>query len=104
MPKHFREGAMIQQPDLKAKTDAELLQIWRNQVDYRDDVVAWAKDEIDHRRLETANVQVETIEDRIVVDKNRTAFNAVKFAAVIHCLFGLGAVISGFFVFSVALG
>ena len=44
--------------------DAELVQVWREQLDYREDVVGWVSAEIQRRGLDVENVPVMTVEDQ----------------------------------------
>jgi hypothetical protein len=55
---------MISKIDISGKSDAELLEIWQNQVDYREDVVEFVSAEIGRRGLSTEDVQLLTVEDQ----------------------------------------
>lgn len=79
---------MLQPADLKAKSDAELLQIWRDQVDYREDVVAWVEHEIAERKLDTASVHVDTIEEKVQAETTQEKFKGLLLLAIFQGICG----------------
>ena len=79
---------MIQQADLRTKSDAELLQIWRDQVDYREDVIDWVKNEIAQRNLDSTAVHVETLEEKDQAETTRETFKWLLLLAAFQGIFG----------------
>jgi len=84
---------MIQASDLKAKTDNELLQIWRDQVDYREDVIAWVKDEIAQRSLDTSAVHVDTLDEKLQSEKSAGTFNWLLLVATLQAVAGFAIIV-----------
>ena len=54
---------MINDADVRAKDDSELLEIWANQSDYRSEVVDWVRVEIERRHLDISHVPIPTAEE-----------------------------------------
>jgi hypothetical protein len=61
---------MINENDVRSKSDDELLNIWANQNDYVPEIIPWVKDEIDRRHLDTSGIHVRT-EDEIKDEEER---------------------------------
>jgi hypothetical protein len=85
------------QTEICTKTDAELVEIWRSQLDYREDVVEWVGAEIARRGLNTEHVQLMTVEDQARREQNwhssvRALMPMVKFAGIGMVLFMGGLV------------
>jgi hypothetical protein len=80
---------MISETEVKAKTDDELLEIWANQNDYVDKVIAWAKAEIERRNLNTSSIYVPTFEEKKEAREASSNFALARFAAIGQAILGL---------------
>ncbi|HUS37653.1 MAG TPA: hypothetical protein VM680_20055 [Verrucomicrobiae bacterium] len=89
------EAAMIQKGDVRTKTDVELLQIWREQIDYREDVVAWVKDEIAVRNLDTSSLHIDTLDEKLKSESLAGTFKWLLIVAVFQGLMGIEVIFAG---------
>jgi hypothetical protein len=83
---------MITEEQVKAKTDAELLEIWEHQNDYMAEMVTWVKTEIERRNLDTSGIRVITLEEvekKKEVAETKADRNWARAAAVLTGVTGL---------------
>lgn len=87
---------MINEADIKAKTDGELLEIWANQNEYRSEIVEWVKTEIETRRLDTSGIHVRTAEDIKQDTEVSSSFAFVRILAILQVGTGLLLFLAGY--------
>ncbi|MFZ0818690.1 MAG: hypothetical protein WAM91_01370 [Candidatus Acidiferrales bacterium] len=91
---------MISETEVKATSDEELLEIWKDQNDYVAQVVAWVKAEIEKRNLDTSGIYVPTLKEKQQARETASNFALARFAAIGQAFLGLvligGALISSF--------
>lgn len=84
-------AAMITEKDIAGKSDAELMEIWREQINYRDEVVFWAGMELGRRGISIEGIQVTTVLD--VVEREEAYHSRVSGAYVVLRWGGMGLVL-----------
>jgi hypothetical protein len=80
--------SMINESDIKAKPDDELLSIWANQNDYVPEMIPWVKTEIDRRHLDTNGIHVRTAAEIKDEEERESDRDFVKMVSLLQGLGG----------------
>ena len=89
---------MINQADVQAKDDSELLAIWEKQADYRPDVVEWVRAEIEKRHLDASHLHIRTSEEASRERELAGIFLNLRLLVIAQGAVGLLLVVVSFFV------
>lgn len=81
---------MINDADIRAKTDAELLDIWANQTDYVGEVVEWVRQEIERRSLDVGAIHVRTAEE---VNQERELSDTLRIVRGLTAVQAVGGIV-----------
>jgi lysylphosphatidylglycerol synthetase-like protein (DUF2156 family) len=77
---------VITEKEVKEKTDDELLEIWKNQITYVPEMVAWTEAEIKKRNLDTTSIHVLAEKELDESARVSSAIGLVRFAAITQWL------------------
>lgn len=80
---------MINEADVRAKSDDELMEIWSNQIDYVPQLIEWVRAEIERRKLDISAVPVRTPQEAERKREVRRSFTDVRLLTFGQAITGL---------------